>query len=228
MIKASNYAQLSYYKNNIISYIYVTFIPLVSRFRLLFYTKSMNVRCWFIEWHCYICVIALKYLNKKMGNMAKASHLHTYNVFIRQLEGLEIDQINNLTFIRQRRHIRHHLLYEKTRVTRRSFFTWNSKKCVNYGNWKYSATGHHVLQSSKFMSIHFKEWKVMKFYVFFSRVRRMSNKPEERFVQNDWDKSINRSYNPCPMKSSDLFGSVWLKHVTYNVHYMYFNHNFFC
>lgn len=56
--------------------------------------------------------------------MAKASHLHMYNVFnFRQLEGLEIDQINNLTFIRQRRLIRHHLLYDKTRVTRRSFFT---------------------------------------------------------------------------------------------------------
>ena len=182
MIKASNYAQLSYYKNNIILYIYVTMLKLAkshvymyvifciftsNMFSLPIFIlhNAMNVRCWFIEWHCYkcykICVITLKYLNKKMGNMAKASHLHMYNVFIRQLEGLEIDQINNLTFIRQRRHIRHHLLYDKTR----SIFT----KCVNYGNWKYSATGHHVLQSSKFTSIHFKEWKVMKFYVFFSR-----------------------------------------------------------
>ena len=54
-----------------------------------------------------------------MGNMAKASHLHMYNEIIRQLEGLEIDQFN----FDQRRHRRHLFLYDKTRVTSRSFFT---------------------------------------------------------------------------------------------------------
>ena len=54
-----------------------------------------------------------------MGNMAKASHLHTYNEIIRQLEGLEIDQFN----FDQRRHRRHHFLYDKTRVTRISIFS---------------------------------------------------------------------------------------------------------